>query len=58
MSPYEFLLEQARIGLNDGAEFGPPGEGCVRLNFATAPAILDEILERFVSAVRAARGAH
>jgi cysteine-S-conjugate beta-lyase len=56
-SPYEFLLEQARIGLNDGAEFGPPGAGCVRLNFATAPAILDQILERFVSAVRSARGA-
>jgi cystathionine beta-lyase len=52
-SPYTFLLEQARIGLNDGTEFGPPGEGYVRLNFATAPAILDSILERLVSAVRA-----
>jgi cysteine-S-conjugate beta-lyase len=52
-SPYTFLLEQARIGLNDGAEFGPPGEGYVRLNFATAPAILEQILERLASAVRA-----
>jgi cysteine-S-conjugate beta-lyase len=52
-SPYTFLLEQARIGLNDGAEFGPPGEGYVRLNFATAPAILEQILERLAAAVRA-----
>jgi cysteine-S-conjugate beta-lyase len=51
-SPQTFLLERAHIGLNDGADFGPPGIGCVRLNFATAPSILDEILERLVSAVR------
>ena len=52
VSPHAFLLEHARIALNDGHEFGPPGRGCVRLNFATAPSILDEILERLVSAVR------
>jgi cystathionine beta-lyase len=52
MSPQAFLLEHARVALNDGDEFGPPGRGHVRLNFATAPSILDEILERLVSALR------
>jgi cysteine-S-conjugate beta-lyase len=50
-SPQAFLLERARIALSDGAEFGPPGLGFVRLNFATAPAILDEILDRLGSAL-------
>jgi cysteine-S-conjugate beta-lyase len=50
--PQTFLLEHARIGLSDGTDFGPLGEGCARLNFATAPAILDEILDRLVSAIR------
>jgi cystathionine beta-lyase len=40
------LLERARVGLSDGATFGAPGLGCVRLNFATSRAILTEILER------------
>jgi cysteine-S-conjugate beta-lyase len=52
MPPQAFLLEHARIAVNDGDEFGPPGRGFVRLNFATAPSTLDEILERLVSAVR------
>jgi cysteine-S-conjugate beta-lyase len=50
-SPHQFFLERARVGLSDGAEFGPPGQGCVRLNFATSPRILDEILERMARAV-------
>jgi len=49
--PYEFFLEQARVALNDGADFGPPGRGHVRLNFATSAPILDEILERMARAV-------
>jgi cystathionine beta-lyase len=44
--PHRFLLERARVGLSDGATFGAPGLGCVRLNFATSRAILTEILER------------
>lgn len=46
-----FLLERARIGLNDGNDFGGDGH-CARLNFATTPAILAEILERIERAVR------
>jgi cysteine-S-conjugate beta-lyase len=53
--PFQFFLERARVGLSDGAEFGAPGRACVRLNFATAPEILDQVLERMAGAVRAAR---
>jgi cystathionine beta-lyase len=32
-NPHEFFLEKARVAVNDGATFGKPGEGFVRLNF-------------------------
>lgn len=50
--PQEFFLERARVALHSGLEFGPGGETCVRLNFATSPAILDELLARMSEAVR------
>ncbi|MBV9358024.1 MAG: PatB family C-S lyase [Chloroflexi bacterium] len=50
-SPFEFFLEKARVALSDGAEFGPQGQGHVRLNFATSPAILDGILARMANAL-------
>jgi cystathionine beta-lyase len=49
--PQQFFLERARVALNNGAEFGPPGEGHVRLNFATSGPILEEILGRMRGAV-------
>lgn len=51
-SPYRFFLDQAKVGLNDGADFGTNGETCVRLNFGTSPAILEQILDRMISALR------
>jgi len=45
-SPQEFFLRQARVGMNDGARFGPGGEGFVRMNFATPRSNLTEALER------------
>ncbi|MGD9752954.1 MAG: MalY/PatB family protein [Acidimicrobiia bacterium] len=45
-----FFLQQAGVGLNDGADFGAAGEGFVRLNFATSQAVLDQVLERMVAA--------
>ena len=45
-SPCEFLLETAKVGLSDGAEFGSPGVGYARLNFATSAEILGRILDR------------
>jgi cystathionine beta-lyase len=50
-APYQFFLDQARVALSDGAEFGPPGQGWARLNFGTSPAILDQVLQRIASAV-------
>ncbi len=44
-----FLLDRARVALNDGTDFGGDGY-CARLNFATAPAILAEVNERIARA--------
>jgi len=49
--PHTFFLEKARVLLNDGRAFGPGGEGFVRLNFATSPAVLRDILGRMRAAV-------
>jgi len=51
-SPYEFFLQHARVALSDGPSFGTPGQGFVRINFATSRAILDEALERMAAALR------
>ena len=51
-SPYQFFLDRAKVGLNDGADFGEAGVGCVRLNFGTSPEILDQILNRMAGAIR------
>lgn len=45
----QVLEREARVLLSDGAPFGPGGETCVRLNFATSEAVLDEILRRIAS---------
>jgi cystathionine beta-lyase len=52
-SAQRFFLERAKVGLNDGATFGTPGEGCVRVNFATSRAILTRILEQMARALEA-----
>ena len=33
---FDFFLEKARVAFSDGRPFGPGGENCVRLNFATS----------------------
>lgn len=38
--------QHAKVLLSGGEAFGPGGENYARLNFATEPAILDEILDR------------
>ncbi len=52
--PHRFFLERAGVALNDGAPFGPGGEGFVRLNYGCSRQRLDEALGR----MRAALGAH
>jgi cystathionine beta-lyase len=50
--PYEFFLSRAKVALSDGAAFGSPGRGYLRLNFATSRQILREALERMAKALR------
>jgi cystathionine beta-lyase len=51
-SPCEFFLQHARVALNDGAMFGPGGEGFMRLNFGCRRATLLEALERIKTALQ------
>ncbi|MFF2650768.1 MalY/PatB family protein [Streptomyces sp. NPDC058045] len=44
--PARVFLDEARVALSSGHIFGTGGAGCVRLNFATSPAILREALAR------------
>jgi len=50
-NPHAFFLKQAGVALNDGAAFGPGGEGFVRLNFGCPRARLTEGLERMQAAL-------
>jgi cystathionine beta-lyase len=50
--PAEWLLLEARVMLSAGPPFGPGGTGFARLNFATAPGILSEMLGRIAEALR------
>lgn len=45
-SPYKFFLKEAKVAFNDGADFGPGGQGFVRLNFGCPRALLEQGLER------------
>jgi aspartate/methionine/tyrosine aminotransferase len=38
----EVLKEKAKVIVMDGAEFGPPGENYIRINFATSREVLKE----------------
>ena len=50
-SPFRFFLERAKVALSDGATFGAPGAGFVRLNFATSRSLVTEALERMAKAL-------
>jgi cystathionine beta-lyase len=49
--PQRFFLERARVALSGGPDFGPGGDTCVRLTFATSAEILDELLDRMGAAL-------
>ncbi len=51
-TPYQFFLQHAKVALNEGATFGPGGEGFVRLNFGCPRAILHEALDKMLRAVQ------
>ena len=49
--PSEPLLERGRVALNPGPAFGPNGAGFARLNIGTAPALVEEAVNRIAGAV-------
>jgi len=51
VSPQEFFLKTAKVGLNKGANFGENGAGFVRLNFGCPRALLEKGLTRMREAV-------
>jgi cystathionine beta-lyase len=53
--PYRFFLDRARVALNDGATFGPPGAGFVRLNFGAPRVQLQAGLDRMREALAQVR---
>lgn len=54
-APHQFFLDRAGVALGNGGDFGAPGRTCVRLNFATSGAVLEQVLTRMSEAVRASR---
>ncbi len=50
--PAAKLVEAAGVRTSEGHEFGTGGAGHVRLNFGTSTALLEEILDRLVGALR------
>jgi len=48
----EYLRERAGVIVMDGKEFGPPGEGFIRLNIATAYSVLKEAMDRIEAALK------
>jgi len=50
-NPGSFFLREARVALNDGLDFGPAGEGFVRLNFGCCRSLLQEALRRMAEAL-------
>ena len=46
-----FLVQEAKVGLNSGQDFGRQGAGFARLNFATPRCVLQEALARIARAL-------
>jgi cysteine-S-conjugate beta-lyase len=51
-SAHKFFLHRAKVALNEGADFGPGGEGFVRLNFGCPRRTLTEALEKMKAALQ------
>lgn len=49
----QFLLEEARVGLNPGSSFGEGGDGFARINLATSRGIISEAVNRLSAALKA-----
>jgi cystathionine beta-lyase len=51
-NPFRFFLNESKVALNDGLEYGKGGEGFVRLNFACPRKTLTVALERMADALK------
>jgi cystathionine beta-lyase len=49
--PSEAILERGGLALNPGPSFGTEGNGFVRLNVGTSPALVEEMVERLAKGV-------
>ena len=49
--PAQWFLDHALVALSSGPTFGAGGRGYARLNLATSPGVLSEIVERMVTAL-------
>ncbi len=49
---HRFMSQEGKIGLNNGMDFGPGGEGFLRINVACPRSTLEEGLKRIESAVK------
>ncbi len=50
-SPQEFFLHEAKVGFNDGRDFGVGGEGFIRLNFGCPRVLLEKGLTQMKDAL-------
>ena len=50
-----YLEKNAGVIVHDGAEYGPPGEGYIRINIATAYPVLNEAFDRIEKALEKVR---
>ncbi len=47
-----FFVYEAKLGLNDGKSFGDAGEGFMRLNVGTSKEVLEEAMQRLLTAYK------
>ncbi len=48
----DYLAKEARVVVQSGSDFGPHGEGHIRINVATAPSVLEEAFDRMEAALK------
>jgi len=48
----DFFMGDAKLGLNNGLDFGRAGEGFMRLNIGTSKEVLEEAMQRLMQAYR------
>jgi len=48
---HQFMIDEAKVGMNDGASFGENGKGFQRLNFGCPKSVLEKALSQIETAV-------